>query len=92
MLEFKAGLNHYRQLSVPFEEGFGPLCLTPEDVVVALREMIDPSGCDSSQAEEYARRVSHLFLHKDGKNSERLYCMCLEGEVSAPKLRGELAS
>ncbi len=92
MLEFKAGLNHYRQMSVPFEEGFGPLCLTPEDVVVALREMIDPSGCDSSQAEEYARRVSHLFLHKDGKNSERLYCMCLEGEVSAPKLRGELAS
>lgn len=71
-LEFEAGLNHYSELDLPFDKGFGPYCETAEEALAALKCIIeeDVNG-DSTIA--YREKRAHFFLHEDGKNSERLY-------------------
>lgn len=73
MLEFKAGLNHYRKINVPFDDGFGPLCLTAEEVCGWICRMADPSPEDEAAINRYRRKAQQLFLHTDGRNSDRLY-------------------
>ncbi len=92
MAEFKAGLNHYRNLLISFEEGYGPLCLSALEVLNRLRDMIDSDQKAGDQCSVYHERAESLFLHKDGKDSERLYDAALMGAIGARRLREELSS
>nr|MCR5846618.1 CDP-glycerol glycerophosphotransferase family protein [Lachnospiraceae bacterium] len=44
MDQFKSGMNHYRELDLPFEKAFGPLVLEPKDAVDKLTELINRDG------------------------------------------------
>lgn len=70
-IEFKAGLNHYSQLDLPYEKGFGPYCETPEEAFNAIRCFIYNPHDDFETT--YNERREKFFLHRDGKNRIRLY-------------------
>lgn len=40
MEQFKAGMNHYRELDLPFEKAFGNLVLAPEDATDEIERII----------------------------------------------------
>ncbi|RDB55229.1 glycosyl transferase family 2 [Paraeggerthella hongkongensis] len=71
-IEFKAGLNQYSELDLPFEEGFGPFCTDPDDAVRVLEGILGEGA--SAYRDPYARRREGFFLHTDLMNRERLYC------------------
>lgn len=71
-VEFKAGLNHYNELDLPFEEGFGPYFETPIAAAEAVERYLDGTT-DKSAVALYRQRRRGFFLHRDGKNRERLY-------------------
>lgn len=59
---FEAGLNHYRKLDIPFDEGFGEFSDNPEkavDDVIALLE----NGCVPEK--KYVDRMDGMFLKVD---------------------------
>ena len=68
--EFAAGLNGYHQLDLPLEDGFGPLCKTADELLSALKRILEQDG---SPAPEYARKMDGFFLHYDNNQRERLY-------------------
>ncbi|MBR0405245.1 MAG: glycosyltransferase [Eggerthellaceae bacterium] len=68
--EFDAGLNHYFELEIPLENGFGPYCETPDQVVEAINAMLE--GTDENES-RYNEMRDGFFLHTDGRNCERLY-------------------
>ena len=66
---FEAGLNHYRKLDIPFEEGFGEFasdCEKAVDDVIALLE----NGCVPEK--KYVDRMNGLFLDVK-EHEEELY-------------------
>ncbi len=66
---FFGGVNHYGELDIPFEEAFGPLALTSDDLLE-----------QSQKADQvYRSRTESFFLHYDHQNRQRLYD-CLKGE------------
>ncbi|WP_139651412.1 bifunctional glycosyltransferase/CDP-glycerol:glycerophosphate glycerophosphotransferase [Raoultibacter phocaeensis] len=68
--EFDAGLNGYRKLDLPFEQGFGPLATKGEDLVNNLVSIMENKGAPETL---YARRMEGFFLHYDNKQCDRLY-------------------
>lgn len=72
--EFKAGLNHYRQLDLPFVEAFGPFTSTAEAAVFQLARVIRyRDGEGDSELDAFRNRSREFFLHRDGGNCDRLY-------------------
>jgi len=69
MDEFKCGMNHYRQLHLPLEEGFGELTEDPEAAVAALEKILS-NNCVPE--EKFRKRMNEFFLPM-GDNCERLY-------------------
>lgn len=69
--EFRAGLNHYRELEIPFNEAFGPYSEKAEDAVVDLERLM--FEYERGVVSPYQERASNFFIHRDGENSERLY-------------------
>lgn len=76
-LEFRAGLNHYRELDLPLEKGFGPYCESPDKVIDALEAAINQDVARSVSNEDGAIPASsqshEFFLYHDGRNCDRLY-------------------
>ena len=68
-VEFKAGINHYRELEVPLDQAYGPYCETADQLFEAVKALIEGTA-DTSV---YRQRTKDLFLHTDGKNCDRLY-------------------
>lgn len=68
-IKFKAGLNQYRELDLPFEEAFGELVLTPEKAVEALAKILD-NNCKSETI--YQNREEDFFLPMENC-SEQIY-------------------
>ena len=56
--QFKAGMNHYRELDLPFEEAFGPLTLDP-DAAVAELEKAAGSGFEPESV--YKERMDNFY-------------------------------
>ena len=56
---FRAGLNDYRELDIPLEEGFGPLSVNAEETIADLRSLL-ANNCEP--VEPYRSRVNELFL------------------------------
>lgn len=74
-VEFKAGLNQYSELDLPFDKGFGPLCISAEEAVeklVSLVERIDVGGSASVSCKEF-------FLSHEKDRCENLYRFCRNG-------------
>lgn len=68
-IEFKAGLNRYRELDLPFEEAFGPLASTSE---MAAKELIKIIDRDFEVSDVYAKRMENFYLKND-TCCEKLY-------------------
>ncbi len=67
---FRAGMNDYREIDIPFEEGFGDLALTAKQAIDAISKILN-NGCNPEK--KYMDRMQGFFLHKDNHQSDRLY-------------------
>ena len=56
--QFKAGMNHYRELDLPFEEAFGPLVLEAEKAVEEVKKM---AGLGFEPEEIYKERMDKFY-------------------------------
>lgn len=67
---FRAGMNDYRKLDLPLEEGFGPFARSAEEAVAAILDIIARNG----EAEPvYMQRMDNMFLHADKNCRARIY-------------------
>ena len=77
--EFKAGLNHYWELDLPFEEGFGPVAKNSQDAFALLQSMVESFDGDSTDWDlRYKERSESFFLHHDHYNCDRVYQALVE--------------
>ncbi len=67
---FRAGMNDYRKLDLPLEEGFGPLAHKSEQAVEFLCELVNRGG---EPENKYAERMNGFFLHNDKNCRDRIY-------------------
>ena len=56
--QFKAGMNHYRELDLPFEKAFGPLVLDPDGAVEEIKKAAE-NGFEPEPI--YAERMRSFF-------------------------------
>lgn len=67
--QFKSGMNHYKELDLPFDKAFGPLFVKDDDVIKYL-------NCISERKFEpedlYYQRMKDFFLPLDNC-AEKLY-------------------
>ena len=69
MEQFKSGMNHYRELDLPFEDAFGHLVLEAEDAVKEVASIIN----NKYEAEPvYKQRMEEFFYNEDNY-AEALY-------------------
>lgn len=66
---FEAGLNHYRKLDIPFENGFGEFSSDPQKAVEDVIALLD-NGCVPEK--KYIERMNGLFINADAPD-EALY-------------------
>ena len=67
---FRAGMNDYRKLDLPLEEGFGPLAYNAEQAVDYLCGIIGRAG---EPDEVYRQRMDGFFIHNDKNCRDRIY-------------------
>lgn len=67
---FRAGMNDYREIDIPFEDGFGELALTAEEAVSAVSKIMD-NQCEPEK--KYADKMKDFFYYKDNDQCERIY-------------------
>jgi len=68
--EFKAGLNGYRELDLPLEDGFGPLSRTGQELIDTVSSIILNDG---KPDEVFRQRMENFFYHYDDNQCDRLY-------------------
>lgn len=67
---FRAGMNDYRKLDLPLEDGFGPLAHSAQEAVSAIVDIVERAG----EAEpKYQQKMESMFLHADKNCRERIY-------------------
>lgn len=67
---FRAGMNDYRELDIPFEEGFGDLVLNAKEAVTAIEKILNNGG---KPEQKYADKMKDFFYYKDNRQTDRLY-------------------
>lgn len=67
---FKAGLNVYREIDLPFEKGFGEFCETSSQLLERLNKLLANNGKDE---EKYQERMNGFFIHNDNHQCDRIY-------------------
>jgi len=67
---FRAGMNDYRKLDLPLEEGFGPLALNANQAVEDLCSLISRGG---EPEPVYQQRMDGFFINKDKNCRDRIY-------------------
>ena len=67
---FKAGLNLYRELDLPLENGFGKLVMNSKDAIKELENLLK-NNCKPKGA--FLERTNSLFFYNDNKQRERIY-------------------
>ena len=73
---FKAGLNHYRSLDVPFDNAYGELALTADKAIEDIAALIH-NNCVPEQ--KYVDKMNGLFIDvKD--HEEALYNSLMQDE------------
>jgi len=68
--EFKAGLNDYRELDIPFENGFGEFTQDKEELIKSIEKIINN---DSKPLDEYAQRNSDFFINHEKNCCDKIY-------------------
>ncbi len=67
---FRAGMNDYRKLDLPLEDGFGPLAHNADEALNAIIEIVNRNG----EAEEhYKKKMDSFFINSDKNCRERIY-------------------
>lgn len=74
MQEFKSGMNHYRELDLPFEDALGELTQTVEDTINALEKIITNNYMPEKI---YSDRVDNFYLKLENC-CEKLYDYLIE--------------
>lgn len=69
MEQFESGMNHYRKLDLPFEEGFGKLTISSEEAIDELERILNN---DCKNDEIFDERMARFFCFT-GKCEENLY-------------------
>lgn len=72
---FRAGMNDYRELDIPFEDAFGDLARTAEEAVEAVDRIMKN---DCRPEKKYADKMKDFFFYKDDMQTERLYQALME--------------
>jgi len=67
---FKAGLNIYRELDLPFEKGFGNMTITGEEAISEIEKLLK-NHCIPEK--KYFERINNFFIHNDNNQCERIY-------------------
>ena len=82
MDQFRSGMNHYRELDLPFEKAFGPLVLEAGEAVEKVEEI---AANDFNPRELYAERMAGFFYERE-QHAEGLYqCLTEQGEWEKKK-------
>ena len=74
---FKAGLNIYRELDLPFEKGFGKMITTSDSAIDEIEQLLK-NGCKPEK--KYYDRIDNFFLYYDNKQCERIYNELIKSE------------
>ncbi len=74
-MQFRSGMNHYKELDLPFEKAFGAMVTESRDAVEEVRKII---GRSFVPEEVYAERMGKFFLPLENCR-ERLYEFLTEG-------------
>ncbi len=74
-MQFRSGMNHYKELDLPFEKAFGAMVTESRDAVAEVRKII---GRSFVPEEVYAERMGKFFLPLENCR-ERLYEFLTEG-------------
>ena len=61
---FEEGYFNYNR------DGFGPVCMSLDEILSAIREIMQRDG---TMASVYQRRVENFFVLRDANNSQRIY-------------------
>lgn len=73
--QFKAGMNHYRDLDLPFDEAFGKMFTEADKAAECLCEIIE-NGFVPEKV--FAERMENFYFKFDGNCSENLYKFVVE--------------
>ncbi len=68
--EFKAGLNDYREVDLPFEDGFGEFTQNKDEAVAALKKIIENNGKAVAPFDE---RNAGFFFNKEQNSRDKIY-------------------
>lgn len=69
-VQFKAGMNDYREIDIPFENGFGELTETTDEAVNAIDRIIHNDGFP---LDKYRKKTDSFFINYDKSCRDRLY-------------------
>lgn len=75
---FRAGMNDYREIDIPFEDGFGDLVLNAEEAVTAIEKIFNNDG---KPEQKYAVKMKDFFFYKDNHQTDRLYEALIKDEA-----------
>lgn len=67
---FKAGLNIYRELDLPFEKGFGDFFEKSSDTIRELERLLNR---EAKPSKKYFDRTNNFFLYNDNNQRKRIY-------------------
>lgn len=67
---FRAGMNDYRQIDLPFEDAFGDFVKEPEEAIHCLEKILH-NGCHVEA--KYAKRMDGFFFYEDNAQRDRIY-------------------
>lgn len=68
--EFKAGMNDYRELDIPFKKGFGEFTQNEAELCTALQRIMENSGEPISP---YKEKNADFFFDKEKDACDRIY-------------------
>lgn len=69
-MEFRGGLNHYRELEIPLGS-FGPYSSDPAKAAADLRGIL--ASLEARSPSPYRKKAESFFLHRDFQARDRLY-------------------
>lgn len=67
---FRAGMNDYRKLDLPHDQGFGPVTYDAEPAVKSLVNLIKRNG---EPEQLYSERMNNFFINHDTNCRDRIY-------------------
>ncbi len=68
--EFKSGLNDYREVDIPFEDGFGQFTQNKDEAIAALTAIIENNG---EAIAPFDKRNAGFFFDKEKNSRDRIY-------------------